>query len=84
MVLFVSVSVIVEDEPLPVAREIPATDALVHTKVANELLLVAVYVLDTALHQLAVEALVIIAVGLTFAVTLNGVPAQPLTEGVTT
>ena len=70
--------------PEPVAGVILVTDARVQANVAVVLLLVAVYVLDTALHQLAVEALVITAVGLTFAVTLNGVPAQPLTEGVTT
>jgi hypothetical protein len=70
--------------PLPVAGKIPVTDARVQAKVAVELLLVAVYVLDTALHQLAVAELVITAVGLTVAVTLNGVPAQPSTDGVTT
>ena len=35
------------------------------------------------MHQFAVEALVINAFGLTLAVTLNGVPAHPATDGVT-
>ena len=35
------------------------------------------------MHQFAVEALVINAFGLTLAVTLNGVPAHPPTDGVT-
>ena len=34
------------------------------------------------LHQLAVAALVITAVGLTVTVSVKGVPAQPLTLGV--
>ena len=36
------------------------------------------------MHQLAVAPLVITDIGLTVTVTLNGVPAQPLTLGVTT
>ena len=38
--------------------------------------------MDTLLHQLAVVALVITAVGLTVTVSVKGVPAQPLTLGV--
>ena len=34
------------------------------------------------MHQLAVDALVITAVGLTVTVSVKGVPAQPLTLGV--
>ncbi len=38
--------------------------------------------MDTLLHQLAVAALVMTAVGLTVTVRVKGVPAQPLTLGV--
>ena len=83
--LLLSVSVIVAVAPLPVVGVMPDTEARVHTKVAVVLLLVATYAVDVLLHLLgAVEVLVITAVGLTFAVTSKGVPAQPFTEGVTT
>ena len=82
-----SVSVIAAVAPLPVSGVIPETDARVHTYVAAGivLLLVAVYVVAVLLHRWgAVEVLVITAVGLTLAVTLKTVPAQPSTDGVTT
>jgi hypothetical protein len=44
--------------------------------------LVAVYVFGTLLHQVAVAALVITAVGLTVTARSNGVPAHPSTDGV--
>jgi hypothetical protein len=50
--------------------------------VAVLLELVAVYVFETLLHQLAVAALVIIAVGLTVTVRVKGVPVQLFTVGV--
>ena len=81
-----SVSVIDDVAPLPVAGVMPDTDARVHTYVAagSVLLLVASYVVNVLLHLFgAVELLVITAVGLTFAVTLNIVPAQPFTDGIT-
>jgi len=84
VVEFVSVSVIAAVAPLPVAGVMFGTEALVHPNVAVLLELVAVYVFDTALHQLAVAKLVITDIGLTVTVTLNGVPAHPLTLGVTT
>jgi hypothetical protein len=61
---------------------IPPTTALVQANVAVLLELVAIYVLDTLLHQLAVAALVITAVGLTVTAKSKVVPAQPLTLGV--
>ena len=71
--------------PLPVVGVILVTEALLQPNVAVVLLLVAVYVVEVLLHLLAAVAeLVITAVGFTFAVTLNGVPAQPSTLGVTT
>ena len=80
-----SVSVMVAVDPLPVAGVIFVTLARVQAKVAVVLLLVATYVVAVLLHRFgAVAALVITDLGLTFAVTLNGVPAQPLTDGVTT
>ena len=79
------VSVMEAVAPLPVAGLMPVTSARVHANVAVALLLVAVYVVEVLLQRLgAVAELVITAVGLTVAVTLNGVPAQPSTEGVTT
>jgi hypothetical protein len=77
-----SVSVIVAVLPDPARLLIPATTALVQANVAVLLELVAVYVLDTLLHQLAVAALVITAVGLTVTAKSKVVPAQPLTFGV--
>jgi hypothetical protein len=77
-----SVSVIVAVLPDPARLLIPPTTALVQTNVAVLLELVAIYVFDTLLHQLAVAALVITAVGLTVIDTLYVVPAQPLTLGV--
>jgi hypothetical protein len=74
--------VIVAVEPLPTGLLIPATMARVHAKVAVVLELVAVYVFDTLLHQLAVAALVITAVGLTVTATSKVVPAHPFTLGV--
>ena len=60
-----SVSVIVAVLPDPTGLLIPATTALVQANVAVLLELVAVYVLETLLHQLAVAALVMTEVGLT-------------------
>ena len=77
-----SVSVIVAVMPDPIGLLIPATTALVHANVAVLLVLVAVYVLETLLHQLAVAALLITAVGLTVTARSKGVPAQLLTDGV--
>ena len=77
-----SVSVIVDVLPDPARLLIPVTAALVQANVAVLLELVAIYVFDTLLHQLAVAALVITAVGLTVTATSNVVPAQPLTLGV--
>ena len=82
MVVLTSVSVITAVLPDPARLLIPATTALVHAKVAVLLELVAVYVFDTLLHQLAVAGLVITAVGLTVTATSKVVPAQPLTLGV--
>ena len=78
----ISVSVIVAVLPDPARLLIPATTALVQANVAVLLELVAIYVLDTLLHQLAVAALVITAVGLTVTAKSKVVPAQPLTLGV--
>ena len=77
-----SVSVIVAVLPDPARLLIPVTAALVQANVAVLLELVAIYVFDTLLHQLAVAALVITAVGLTVTAKSNVVPAQPLTLGV--
>ena len=77
-----SVSVIVAPLPEPARLLIPVTAALVQANVAVLLVLVAVYVLDTLLHQLAEAALLIIDVGLTVTATSKVVPAQPLTLGV--
>jgi hypothetical protein len=77
-----SVSVIVAPLPDPARLLIPPTTALVQANVAVLLELVAIYVFDTLLHQLAVAALVITAVGLTVTAKSKVVPAQPLTLGV--
>jgi hypothetical protein len=82
VVVLLSVSVIVAVLPDPARLLIPVTAALVQANVAVLLELVAVYVFDTLLHQLAVAALVITAVGLTVTAKSNVVPAQPLTLGV--
>jgi hypothetical protein len=82
VVVLISVSVIVAVLPDPARLLIPATTALVQANVAVLLELVAIYVLDTLLHQLAVAALVITAVGLTVTAKSKVVPAQPLTFGV--
>ena len=82
MVVLLSVSVIVAPLPDPARLLIPVTAALVQVNVAVLLELVAIYVFDTLLHQLAVAALVITAVGLTVTAKSNVVPAQPLTLGV--
>ena len=82
MVVLLSVSVIVDVLPDPARLLIPVTAALVQVNVAVLLELVAIYVFDTLLHQLAVAALVITAVGLTVTAKSNVVPAQPLTLGV--
>ena len=82
MVVLISVSVIVAVLPDPARLLIPVTAALVQANVAVLLELVAIYVFDTLLHQLAVAALVITAVGLTVTAKSNVVPAQPLTLGV--
>ena len=77
-----SVSVITAVMPDPARLLIPVTAALVQANVAVLLELVAVYVLDTLLHQLAVAGLVMTAVGLTVTAKSKVVPAQPLTLGV--
>ena len=82
VVVLISVSVIVAVLPDPARLLIPPTTALVQANVAVLLELVAVYVFDTLLHQLAVAALVITAVGLTVTAKSKVVPAQPLTLGV--
>jgi hypothetical protein len=82
VVVLLSVSVIVAPLPDPARLLIPVTAALVQVNVAVLLELVAIYVFDTLLHQLAVAALVITAVGLTVTAKSNVVPAQPLTLGV--
>jgi hypothetical protein len=74
--------VIVDVLPDPARLLIPVTAALVQVNVAVLLELVAIYVFDTLLHQLAVAALVITAVGLTVTAKSNVVPAQPLTLSV--
>ena len=72
--------------PDPAALVIPATAALVHAYVGVglELLLTILYVFDTLLHQLTVEALIITAVGLTVIATFFGVPSQLFIVGVIT
>ena len=77
-----SVSVIVAPLPDPARLLMPVTAALVQANVAVLLELVAIYVFDTLLHQLAVDALVITAVGLTVTAKSKVVPAQALTLGV--
>jgi hypothetical protein len=81
-VVLIKVSVIVAVAPLPAGLLMPVTTALVHANVAVLPELVAVYVFETLLHQLAVDALVITAVGLTVTAKSNVVPAHPLTPGV--
>ena len=68
--------------PEPAVLLIPATNGRVQANVAVLLELVAVYVLETLLHQLAVGKLVITAVGLTVTARSKVVPAHPLTDGV--
>jgi hypothetical protein len=68
--------------PEPARLLMPPTTALVQANVAVLLELVAVYVLGTLLHQLAVAELVMTAVGLTVTARSKVVPAQPLTDGV--
>ena len=82
MVVLTRVSVIAAMLPEPARLLIPATTALVHANVAVLLELVAVYVFETLLHQMAVAVLVITAVGLTVTARSKVVPAQPLTDGV--
>ena len=82
VVVLISVSVIVAVLPDPARLLMPPTTALVQANVAVLLELVAIYVFDTLLHQLAVAALVITAVGLTVTAKSKVVPAQPLTLGV--
>jgi hypothetical protein len=77
-----SVSVIMAVLPDPIGLLIPPTTALVQANVAVLLELVAVYVLEILLHQLAVAPLVMTEVGLTVTATSKVVPAQPLTDGV--
>ena len=71
VVVLMSVSVIVAPMPEPARLLIPVTAALVQANVAVLLVLVAVYVLDTLLHQLAVDELVITAIGFTITSTLK-------------
>ena len=70
--------------PDPARLVIPGTTALVHenTGVGVVLLLRILYVFETLLHQLTVEALVTTAVGLTVTLIFFGVPLQPFTAGV--
>ena len=68
--------------PEPAVLLIPATNGRVQANVAVLLELVAVYVLETLLHQLAVAELVMTDVGLTVTARSKVVPAHPLTEGV--
>ena len=68
--------------PEPAVLLIPATNGRVHANVAVLLELIAVYVLETLLHQLAIDVLVITAVGLTVTARSKVVPAHPLTDGV--
>jgi hypothetical protein len=71
VVVLISVSVIVAPLPDPARLLMPVTAALVQANVAVLLELVAIYVFDTLLHQLAVAALLITAVGITNTSTLN-------------
>ena len=80
--VLISVSVMVAVLPEPARLLIPPATALVHANVAVPLELVAVYVLETLLHQMAVAVLVITAVGLTVTARSKVVPAHPLTDGV--
>ena len=80
--VLISVSVMVAVLPEPARLLIPPATALVHRNVAVLLELVAVYVLETLLHQMAVAVLVITAVGLTVTARSKVVPAHPLTDGV--
>ena len=57
--------------PDPARLLIPPITALVQVNVAARLELVAVYVLEVLLHQLAVTELVITAIGFTNTSTLN-------------
>ena len=68
--------------PDPARLDIPPTTALVHAKVAPAVELVAVYPSATLSHTFAMAELVIIAVGLTVTVSVNGVPLHPLMDGV--
>jgi hypothetical protein len=77
-----SVSVIAAPVPPPDALLIPVTTALDHPNVAVVLELVAVYVFEVLLHQVAVAPLVITAVGLTVTVRSNGAPGHVPTVGV--
>ena len=80
-----SVSVIVDVLPDPTRLLIPVTAALVQANVAVRLELVAVYVLEVLLHQLAVAELVITAIGFTNTSTLNVVGlVQPFADKVYT
>ncbi len=72
-------------DPLPAALLIPVTVARFQAKVAVELLDVAVYVVEVLLQRFGAVALLdMVAVGFIVTVTLNGVPAQPSTDGVIT
>ena len=77
-----SVSVIVAPDPPAAGLLMPVTAALDHVNVAVVLELSAVYVFSVLLHQLAVDALVTTAVGLTVTATSDCVPEHPLTIGV--
>jgi hypothetical protein len=70
-VVLLSVSVIAAVLPDPARLLIPPITALVQVNVAARLELVAVYVLEVLLHQLAVTELVITAIGFTNTSTLN-------------
>jgi hypothetical protein len=74
--------VIVAVLPDPARLLIPPTTALVQANVAVLLVLVAVYVFDILLHQLAVAPLLITDVGLTVTDKLKVVPTHPFTDGV--
>ena len=80
--VLISVSVIVAILPDPARLLIPPTTALVQVKDAVLLELVAVYVLEILLHQLAIAPLEMTDVGLTVTARLKVVPVQPLTLGV--
>ena len=77
------VSVIAAPEPEIVDGVMPLTSDLLQVNTGvGVVLLVILYVFDTALHQFAVEVLVITEVGLTVTVTVYVVPAHPLIVGV--